>query len=256
MIILLDSDMVLFNSVIKYERALDVGNNELALFTNTQHCYQEYIETCNEIADRFMSSFDEILHCFTDQSKFRRDIFPAYKASRAETRKPFGYTIVKHDLHASLPNTYLHNLIEADDLISIFSDLLTAKHTPHIIFSGDKDLDQIPGVHAWLNKETYEITAAEGKRKLWLQTLTGDQSDSIPGCPGIGKVGAEKAYGHIPEGELEDMVYWEAAVQCYAKAKVELPEEAAILNHRLVRLLRHDEYDFPNARVNLWTPAI
>ena len=256
MIIVLDADMVLYDAVFMNERAFPLDHNEIALFNNTQDCFEEYRNQCNKIAERYESEFSDIIHCFTGTSKFRKDLYPEYKANRRDKRKPFGYNIVKKDIQSSIPNVHLHDEIEADDLVSIFSSMLTREQFGHVIFSGDKDLDQIPGLHGWFNKEDYRITPEEGRHLLWLQTITGDATDNIPGCPGIGKTRAP-AYFNFKEADMaDDMAYWAQTVYCYWKAKVQLPEEAALLNHRLVRLLTEGDYDFNTHQVKLWTPPI
>ena len=110
-----------------------------------------------------------------------------------------------------------------------------------IIASVDKDLNQIPGWHIWMGREPTLISNAEAERFTYQQYLQGDSTDGIPGCPGIGpKRAAEKVAGF----DLSDEVgCWEEIVRTYEKAKVELPEEFALLRARLVRIMRWGEYN-------------
>ena len=74
--------------------------------------------------------------------------------------------------------------IEADDACAICQTHL--QYT--IICSPDKDLKQVPGNHYDYKKiEFTEISPWEGARRLHIQLLTGDSTDNISGCPGVGE---------------------------------------------------------------------
>ena len=74
---------------------------------------------------------------------------------------------------------------------------------PCIIVSIDKDLLQLPGRHYNFVKDLFtNVSEEQGLRTFYLQLLTGDRSDNIPGLSGVGPKTAEKL---LPEGlhELE-----------------------------------------------------
>ena len=69
---------------------------------------------------------------------------------------------------------------EADDALGMNQSSDT------IICSIDKDLYQIPGNHFnFVKKDFLDFTEHEGRYNFWLQLLSGDKSDDIPGYDGI-----------------------------------------------------------------------
>src|SRR5690606_18998991 len=81
-------------------------------------------------------------------------------------------------------------MLEGDDVMGILQT--NGEYDEPVIWSLDKDLKQIPGLHI-RNDEVVEITKEEGDRFHMFQTLVGDVTDGYPGCPGVGHVIAEKA---------------------------------------------------------------
>jgi 5'-3' exonuclease len=124
----------------------------------------------------------------TDHSNFRFKMYPEYKANRVQP-KPKHYKFLRE----YLLNDYQATLVEgqeADDQIGIDSTKLGDES---IICTIDKDLDQIPGWHYnFVKGRMYEISKIEGYRCFYEQCLVGDTSDNIKGCPGIGKVRAQR----------------------------------------------------------------
>ena len=79
---------------------------------------------------------------------------------------------------------------EADDALGMES---RQKNT--IICSIDKDLLQLPGIHYnFVRREVKEVDDFSGAVSFYTQLLCGDPTDNIRGCPGIGKVKAERAF--------------------------------------------------------------
>lgn len=92
-----------------------------------------------------------------------------------------------------------------------------------VIGSIDKDLDQITGNHFNFVKGTsYTISPEEGRKKLYLQLLTGDSTDNIPGIP---KIGPKKA-AKIVEGCTDEISYQTAVLKAY-KELLGLSEDKA-----------------------------
>jgi DNA polymerase-1 len=106
----------------------------------------------------------------------------------------------------------------------------------------------IPGAHYNYGKqESYTVTEDEANWYHLMQALTGDTTDGYPGCPGIGKVTAERVLIGEHGGPL-----WPRVVEQYVKKG--LSEEVALMNARVARILRHTDYDFKKKEVVLWTP--
>ena len=61
------------------------------------------------------------------------------------------------------------------------------------IMSLDKDLDMLRGWHYnFVKDDLYYVTEKEGIKNFYLQILTGDRVDNIPGLQGIGPVKADR----------------------------------------------------------------
>lgn len=80
------------------------------------------------------------------------------------------------------------------------------------------------------------------------QTLVGDTVDGYSGCKGIGDKTARKILGEVGEHSLSEM--WQAVINTY-KSKG-YTEDDALLNARMARILRAEDYDFKNKEVKLW----
>jgi 5'-3' exonuclease len=87
--------------------------------------------------------------CFSDPSRrsFRHDLTESYKQARKGSRKPLAYAAVRDRLVAAhggeTYKTIIKPRLEADDVMGIVSTRAPGKF---IIVSGDKDMQQIPGL--------------------------------------------------------------------------------------------------------------
>ena len=135
---------------------------------------------------------------------FRNDIYPDYKANRAETPPELipQFSIVREAARAcNVAAIELENF-EADDLIATYAKTASAEGFSVTVVSGDKDLMQLVGGAVKLydpikNKPIDEVAVMEKfgvppNRVVDVQSLAGDSSDNVPGVPGIGvKTAAE-----------------------------------------------------------------
>lgn len=91
--------------------------------------------------------------------------------------------------------------LEADDILS----MLQCEDT--FIYSKDKDLLQVPGIHFDIkNNEFIEVSPIQSWRFLMKQCLTGDTTDSILGIKGIGEVAAEKIINEVEPKDYHKVV--------------------------------------------------
>lgn len=115
------------------------------------------------------------------------------------------------------------NFLEADDMICYMAHVMTRTtdlsdlSDTFIICSPDKDLKQIPGIHFDYKKEdvtqAYQIILpAEANKKLWVQVIMGDSSDSIAGVPGLGEVKARAILDAV-----DPIQYKSATIAAYCK---------------------------------------
>ena len=143
---------------------------------------------------------------------FRNDIFPAYKANRAEPPEDLvpQFPLIRDATRAfNVPAVEMEGF-EADDLIATYARRAEAAGEAVTIVSSDKDLMQLVSDRVKLQDPlTYEpIGFDEVERKFGVppdkvvdvQALAGDSTDNVPGVPGIGvKTAAEliRTYGDL-----------------------------------------------------------
>jgi DNA polymerase-1 len=249
--ILLDADMLLFKAAAANEVEIQLADDVWTRHSELPAAREMYWQQVELWCDQFGCNYGDVWHCFTDASAFRRELFPEYKAKRKGTPKPIGYKQLRSELMAE-STAFMFNQIEADDLLGIFATMPSIGDEV-VIASGDKDLMQIPGLHVWLDQETTEQTHEQAERFTYEQYLTGDATDGVPGCPGIGPVNAKRI---VESFDLDKpMDCWEEIVRTYEKkGKVVNASAYATQQARLVRVLRAGEYNFDTHKVNLWNP--
>ncbi|MEN0111817.1 MAG: 5'-3' exonuclease H3TH domain-containing protein, partial [Planctomycetota bacterium] len=139
----------------------------------------------------------------SDETVFRKDIFPEYKANRPpkpDDFKPQEDRILQIVADSGVPILKMDGY-EADDIIATLADRLRETHDVYLV-SKDKDLRQLLGdgvvmydVHT---DEEFDADAMEAKlgyrpdQAVEVQALMGDNIDNVPGVPGIGEKTAAK----------------------------------------------------------------
>lgn len=274
-ILLLDGDMLLMRAATATEVEVQLGEDVWTRHSELPQAREMYWQQVESWCAEFEATLDDVWHCFTEASAFRKEVYPGYKANRKGKPKPIGYKQLKSEIMAE-PTAFCFNQIEADDLIGIFATMPDAANERVIIAARDKDLMQIPGIHVWMD-EGQEIEDQDGlvvqrvngnviqantpehaERFTYQQYLSGDSTDGIPGCPGLGPVGAARLVKGFDLTQPVDC--WEAIVRAYEEAqrkkKLNLynASDYATQQARLTRILRHGEYDFDTHKVTLWNP--
>ena len=210
----------------------------------TMHC--DFAQTKKIIADTIDAlvdkvKVDEIKLCFSDKKNFRKDINLEYKLTRKKTRKPMCY-VPALEFCKDTYTTIQYPSLEADDVMGI----LASGNKDNIIYSEDKDMYTIPGLHWDIKKETvWEQSESQADYYFFKQTLTGDHVDGYPGCPTIGPKKAETILESLTSSEM-----WDAVVNAYKGRGY--GENYALLQARMARILRDGEY-VDNQPV-LWSP--
>lgn len=142
---------------------------------------------------------------FGGEGNFRYKYFPEYKANRKDAEKPAHMEQMKKHLQARY-NAVAVDGEEADDRVSWRQMQCLEEGIDSCIVSIDKDLDNTPGWHYnWVKEELYYIDEKQADLNFYRQMLMGDNTDGIPGLPGIGK---QKALKLLPEWteDLADIV--------------------------------------------------
>ena len=189
------------------------------------------------------------------RSSFRyTKIDKLYKQNRKGGRAPAGLYAAKIRWVEDNPlNVFIWDDWEADDIVVSLKRDHPAKYT---LAAVDKDvLYSLPGKHFnyytsakyGINMKWVQVDKMEAMKHHYLQTLTGDPGDNIPGLAGIGPKKAAK----ILEGCKDVQSMWEAVVAAYEKHNKTVID--AITTMRLVNmhqlLLDKGEY-----KLELWKP--
>ncbi len=132
------------------------------------------------------------------RENFRNEIYPEYKANRGEAPDDLipQFPLIRECVKSfNIPQLEIEGF-EADDLIATYVSLAEKDKTETIIVSSDKDLMQLVSKNVTMldpmKNKKIEIKDVEEKfgvkpdKVIFIQALTGDKVDNIPGAPGIG----------------------------------------------------------------------
>lgn len=248
--LLVDADIVAYKFAAAAEENFSFDEGvPLQLLDNFDHVTVQVDDYLAELMTKLGGTKLVLALSCPSEENFRLTVLDTYKANRKDIQRPTYLKQVREWLSKQYPKAiYQRPTLEGDDVMGI---LATSKVIPgkKIIVSEDKDLQQIPG---WLynprkDTEPRKITEEEGDYYFYTQTLTGDPTDNYKGCPGIGKVRAEKLLA-----ESEDK--WTTIVETYESKG--LTEEDALVQARVARICRASDYDFKGRKVILWSPNV
>ena len=150
------------------------------------------------------------------RKNFRNDIFPDYKANRAEPPEELipQFPIIRETVDALNLNHLEIEGYEADDLIATYTKQALEQGMEVVIVSADKDLMQLirPGVTFYDPMKDKFFTPDDVKEKFGVypervvdvQALSGDSTDNIPGVPGIGPKTAAELVNTV--GSLDEVL--------------------------------------------------
>jgi len=237
--LLVDGDIVAFQAAVSLEHPTKYDEDTWILWASESDTKAKFDGMMQNLIEK--SGAADVIVAFTDKVNFRKELCDTYKANRAKTRKPMLLSLLK-DYCTTRYRSLVYPRLEADDVLGICGTYEPLFKEP-IIWSIDKDLMQIPGLHL-VDDEIVEVTPEQADYFFLKQVLTGDQADNYSGCKGIGEKRATAILDEDPT--------WGAVVKAYEKAG--LTEEDAISQARLARILRHGEYDMENSTVKLWSP--
>lgn len=245
--LLLDSDIIAYQHAATAQKGIDWdADGDKTLVVDDLEVVLHYVDdTINATMDRLNG--DNFIVCLSCNSEdnWRKQVLPSYKENRAGVAKPLHLSAIKEAMRSRY-ECYERPTLEADDIMGILSTHPRLIKGKKIIVSEDKDMKTIPG---WLynpRKGEKPKCIQQFEADYWhlYQTLIGDTTDGYKGCPGIGPKKAEKA--------LLESQSWKTVVGLY-EAKG-LTEEDALVQARVARICRAEDYDFKNKEVILWTP--
>lgn len=238
--LLIDADFFFYRAASAAELELDYSQDLTVVVGNFSQG-KKIVETeISQLCERFDT--DDVLLTFTDQTNFRKCVDETYKGNRTK-RKPAGYLKLKNWGMLNW-QSLMKPALEADDVCGILATNGSLEN--FVLISPDKDMEQIPCRIYNLKKE-WTQTPEAAKKKLYLQTLEGDQCDGYRGCIGVGPKSAEKILA-----EVEEQDYWTTIVKAYLKAGQ--TEADALRTIRLARILQAEDWDSVMQQPILFTP--
>lgn len=170
---------------------------------------------------------------------FREDVAKTlkYKGNRDGVAKPKHHKDVREFLLSQ--GAIVRDGLEADDCLA--TDL-TSMGDSAILLSIDKDLDQVEGQHYnWVTDEFYTINKKGGAQNLFIQILSGDSTDNVPGLPGWGKIKADR----LVSAAKSPHELYESVLDAYHKAGKDMDYFMEQAN--LVYILRSEGDSFAKA---------
>ena len=237
--LLIDSDFLAYKAAQACEIGIDFGEDVIIAQSQFSEVLRVFHNELNKVTKAMMD--DAFILYFSSTENFRKKIYPDYKGHRMK-RKPLGYKRLVNYCRKN-HNFKLIEGLEADDTIGI--EATRHANPSNIIVSPDKDLKQIPSVLWNLTDDVVEITKEEGDRWHLVQSLSGDPTDGYSGCPGIG---VKRATELLDKNENQ----WEAVCKAYRDRG--LSDDDALLNARLAKILRNENYDHDRNQPILWNP--
>ena len=237
--LLIDSDFLAYKAAQACEIGIDFGEDVIIAQSQFSEVLKVFHNELNKVTKAMME--DNFILYFSSTKNFRKKIYPDYKGHRMK-RKPLGYKRLVNYCREN-HNFKLIEGLEADDTIGI--EATRFADPSNIIVSPDKDMRQIPSTLWNLTDDVTEITKDDGDRWHLIQSLSGDPTDGYSGCPGIG---VKRATELLDKNENK----WEAVCKAYRDRG--LSDDDALLNARLAKILRNENYDHDRNQPILWNP--
>ena len=237
--LLIDSVFLAYKAAQACEIGIDFGEDVIIAQSQFSEVLRVFHNELNKVTKAMMD--DDFILYFSSTENFRKKIYPDYKGHRMK-RKPLGYKRLVNYCREN-HNFKLIEGLEADDTIGI--EATRHADPSNIIVSPDKDMRQIPSVLWNMTDDVTEITEEEGDRWHLVQSLSGDPTDGYSGCPGIG---VKRATELLDKNENQ----WEAVCKAYRDRG--LSDDDALLNARLAKILRNENYDHDRNQPILWNP--
>lgn len=258
-IALIDADSVLYATALGAEMRIGGSDPDAeGTYIRTKSlntCYQEVVDKLDALVGDVDA--EDAIVALTTTRCFRYDLLATYKANREFTHRPEVLGELQAMVQEKRPFGVLAvRGLEADDVVAISSGALqeSSRVREPVVISPDKDLLSVPGlVYSPLNASAgiVEVTPEEADTAHLYQTLVGDAVDNYKGCPGIGKVKARKVLERCAHEDTAGK--WKWVVEQFRLKGVPLKD--ALVQARVARIVRHDEWDQAKGIVRLWGPG-
>ncbi|WP_404453499.1 DNA polymerase I [Virgibacillus necropolis] len=199
-LVLIDGNSIIYRAFF----ALPLLNNDKGVYTNAVYGFTTMLLRIleDEKPTHMLVAFD------AGKTTFRHKTYKEYKGGRQKTPQELSeqFSLLKELLDAFEIPHYQLEQYEADDIIGTLATNGKDEKWDVTVISGDKDLLQLVSDHVTVNLtkkgisdvETYtpaflkEKMEINSEQVIELKALMGDNSDNIPGVPGVGQKTAVK----------------------------------------------------------------
>ncbi|SFD60277.1 DNA polymerase I [Lentibacillus persicus] len=255
-LVLIDGNSVIYRAFF----ALPLLNNDKGVYTNAVYGFTNMLLKIleDEKPTHLLVAFD------AGKTTFRHETYKEYKGGRQKTPPELSEQIplLKEVLDAFNISHYQLDLYEADDIIGTLSKQAQDEKWDVTVISGDKDLLQLVSDNVTVNLTKkgisdiepytpdfmYEKMSIAPQQIIDLKALMGDNSDNIPGVPGVGEKTALKL---LKQFETVDNVYenLEDVSGKKLKEKLENHKDDAFMSKKLVIIDRNSPIDVSLDRI-------
>ncbi|MBC5637488.1 DNA polymerase I [Ornithinibacillus sp. BX22] len=199
-LVLIDGNSIIYRAFF----ALPLLNNDKGVYTNAVYGFTTMLLRILEEKKptHMLVAFD------AGKTTFRHSTYKEYKGGRQKTPPELSeqFPLVKELLNAFQIRHYELNQYEADDIIGTMAKQAKEQNFDVEVISGDKDMLQlvsdkvtvnvtkkgISDVEAYTPQYLFEKMEITPEQIIELKSLMGDNSDNIPGVPGVGEKTATK----------------------------------------------------------------
>ncbi|MFZ3590727.1 DNA polymerase I [Bacillus sp. DJP31] len=243
-VVLIDGNSLAYRAFF----ALPLLNNDKGVHTNAIYGFTMILLRIleEEKPSHMLVAFD------AGKTTFRHTTFKEYKGGRQKTppelseQMPF----IRELLDAYQIKRYELENYEADDIIGTLSKIAEESDTEIKIITGDKDLLQLVSEKTTVDITLKGITEVDSytpgfldeklgitsSQVIDMKGLMGDNSDNIPGVPGVGEKTAIKLLKEY--GTVENMYEHLDELKGKLKEKLEENKEQALMSKELATIFR------------------
>lgn len=206
-------------------------------------------ERIRELCKRFGTHKVKCFFSCSRETNWRKTIVPSYKDNRKGTPKPIGLS----DLITCTKEHWAcveEDMLEADDLLGIYSTDEELCKGETILCSWDKDMLTIPTtIYNSRKKILKRMTKVNAFKAFIYQVIKGDSAD---GYAGLYRQGDKKAKAFIFKHAKTLYNIWEPLLELAEKAGHD--EEYLLSQARMAFILQKGFYDFNTKTIRLWSP--
>lgn len=251
--LLIDGDIIAYRFATESSKAINWGDGVVSGAGDVEQAEKRVARWLEQMMNKLKASTFIIALSDPSRRYFRHNIWPDYKKNRTQGTPP----PILPEVKAMLRERYeakVKPALEADDVLGILATW--DDHCPgceKVIVSLDKDMATIPCLHFDYHKDedVRWVTEDQADYNHFTQTLTGDVCDGYPGCRGIGP---KKAARILDPCRTDSVLMWLNVVEEFEKRG--MTAEDALLQARMARILRAEDWDFSNQKVIPWQPPM